>query len=377
MMLLNNIPIAVASAQTDSNGTGVPSASASIPSSGISASVDGTSGSLSLSVPITVPSYHGLEPKIQLAYNSNGGNSWVGVGWNLSASSVIQRGSKGNGMPKYDSDDVYYLNGQELIPDTTLGGTYSLKHKNYSKITFDNSNSKWQIWTQDGTNFTYTKLFETSKGVYRWALSTVTDTMGNTVTYSYSGDASSEYYLSKIAYNGTEISFYNETRSDVITSATGTGLASVNNRLKTIDIKTGNTRVRAYKLSYNTSEATSRSILSSIQQYGKNATLDSSNTITGGDSLPAISLATTTIKKEFPYYTSIANSLTSAQGLDSNDKYPIMSGDFNGDGKTDVGRIVSNGIKFYTSTGGGWSDFSSITGFSPAEGYTNNTKYWR
>ena len=53
-------------------------------------------------------------------------------------------------------------------------------------------------------------------------------------------------------------------------------------RLKTIDVLANGNRVRAYALSYTTSESTARSLLSSVQQYGKDATLDGEGTVTGG-----------------------------------------------------------------------------------------------
>ena len=43
-------------------------------------------GSLSRAIPIEVPPYHGLEPKLALAYSSEGRNGFLGVGWNCPAS---------------------------------------------------------------------------------------------------------------------------------------------------------------------------------------------------------------------------------------------------------------------------------------------------
>ena len=67
------------------------------------AQVSGNSGSFSTSVPIAVPSFHGLEPGIALAYNSSGGNSTVGVGWSLTGFSYVQRQGTDGGTPQYDS----------------------------------------------------------------------------------------------------------------------------------------------------------------------------------------------------------------------------------------------------------------------------------
>ena len=52
-------------------------------------------GSFWTSYPIEVPSYHGLEPNLGLTYDSGAGNGLLGVGWELSGFSYIQRGSSG------------------------------------------------------------------------------------------------------------------------------------------------------------------------------------------------------------------------------------------------------------------------------------------
>ena len=41
-------------------------------------------GSLSHAIPIDVPGFRGLEPKLALSYTSEGRNGFVGVGWSLS-----------------------------------------------------------------------------------------------------------------------------------------------------------------------------------------------------------------------------------------------------------------------------------------------------
>jgi hypothetical protein len=73
-------------------------------------------GAYQTSIPIEVPSYHGLEPNLELAYDSSADNGWLGVGWNLSGLSTIERASPRPGVPRYDLTDVFLLDGMELVP---------------------------------------------------------------------------------------------------------------------------------------------------------------------------------------------------------------------------------------------------------------------
>lgn len=116
-------------------------------------------GSFSHGLPIEVPGFRGLEPKIALSYSSEGRNGFVGVGWGLSGFSTIQRVNKGLGTPKFDADDVYVLDGQEMVPcvggsvspSCTSGGNWSTKIESYLKIRFDSGTNTWTVWAKDGT----------------------------------------------------------------------------------------------------------------------------------------------------------------------------------------------------------------------------------
>src|SRR5439155_9968462 len=103
-------------------------------------------------------------------------------------------------------------------------------------------------------------------------------------------------------------------------------------RLKTIDVQANGKRIRAYKLTYQTTSATSRSLLSSVQQYGNDAVLDLSGLVTGGSSLPPTTAS----------YLPEANGSFATQpvhtveGTGSWDGYQGVFADANGDGKADM-----------------------------------------
>jgi virulence plasmid B protein len=92
-------------------------------------------GSFSYSVPISVPSFHGIEPRLALGYSSEARNGLAGVGWTLGGFSRIERVNPGRGTPRFDSTDTYVLDGQELVPcvagsvspSCTTGGSHSTK----------------------------------------------------------------------------------------------------------------------------------------------------------------------------------------------------------------------------------------------------------
>ena len=58
-----------------------------------------------------------MQPNLSIQYNSSGGNSWMGLGWNISVPeiSVDTRW----GVPRYDSQnetESYLYAGEELTP---------------------------------------------------------------------------------------------------------------------------------------------------------------------------------------------------------------------------------------------------------------------
>jgi RHS repeat-associated protein len=313
-------------------------------------------GSFSTEVPIAVPAYHGLEPKLKLVYNSGGRNTWIGVGWNLSGESEIVRASSGGGSPRYDESDVFYMDGVELLPCTSQGGTHCPKIQNFTRIRQDTENNRWIVWGTNGNQATYEPIYNTSKGTFRWLLSELKDPNGNTVHYNYwiDGDPAKAIYLDSITYNGTEIKFYREKRSDPIIYSTGAELGWINFRLKTIDILVSENRVRTYALSYLPSPNTSRSLLESVQQYGNDAVLDEFGRVTEGTSLPSMTFGRLSGGAgAFGDYRVTAGPGGEGAGY-------INFGDVNGDGRADLIKHDSAGL-VYTFLSNGDGTFGTYT----------------
>ncbi|HEY3358725.1 MAG TPA: VCBS repeat-containing protein, partial [Polyangia bacterium] len=414
-------------------GTAPPAAAGE---TGAQTTVNAFSGALTSSIPIGVPGFRGLEPKLELAYSSSGGNGVVGVGWGLSGLSVIERASPGGGAPRFDGSDIYRLDGNVLIPcaqaagspSCTSGGTHATRVESFGKIAFDGVT--WTVWQRTGVKATYAARGIAGRSDFRWTLASVTDTKGNTVAYNWWCDGSNECYLDTVTYNGTTVKVYYETRGDTITYAVGgaatcydtcystcygtcyqycdtygcsacsgptrvlgtdkygnpvtqacsgyqcnpyqcnptscnphacpgQGLATISYRVKTIDVLMSGSRARAYKLTYATSGTTSRSLLSGVQQFGQDATLDGTGTVTGGTALPAMTAT--------PAAASNGVGLQGWWGPTGNGSFAyaacstrVVPGDFNGDGKMDY----ACGYDYGSSNAALFVWLSTETGFS-------------
>ncbi|HEY3351640.1 MAG TPA: FG-GAP-like repeat-containing protein [Polyangia bacterium] len=305
--------------------------------------VDEFTGSFGTSIPITVPAYHGLEPQLGLSYSSGGGNGFVGVGWSLAGFSTIERASPGRGTPRYDANDIYLLDGEELVPCTALGGTHCTKTQSYARIS-KNGDNTWTIVQKDGTRSTYAAQTIAGRGDYRWLLASVADVRGNTVSYTSSCDGN-DCYPSEILYNGQRVTFFWETRPDPITFATGASLARTDKRLRSVFVWIpGVSHIRAYRLTYTTGTGTGRSVVTAIQQYGKDVTHDGAGLITGGTALPETTLGYTDPAAGLSFSGWYTNPSWAGVIPASASTTRTFTGDFNGDGKLDYLFTYGDGV---------------------------------
>ena len=82
------------------------------------------SGAAQLTYPITVPPGRaGIAPSLQVGYNSEAGDGWMGMGWDVSLSHITV--DTRFGVPRYGSGtELYVFDGAELAPvDTPAGET--------------------------------------------------------------------------------------------------------------------------------------------------------------------------------------------------------------------------------------------------------------
>ncbi|WP_445504878.1 RHS repeat-associated core domain-containing protein [Microvirga sp. G4-2] len=317
-------------------------------------------GSYTYSVPIEVPPYHGLEPKLRLVYDSNRGLAagralagWVGTGWSLEGFSSIVRIAPRRGTPLFDLNDRWMLDGEELAPCTRdmggasckTGGTHTTRIESYRRIVRDDERNRWTVTARDGTTYTYVSsgLLGASSPTdanllqhHTYLLQMAEDTHGNKVQYGYQCASATVCYLSTVSYNGTLISLYREAKPDPMPVATGASLEQVGQRLRTIRVQVGKRETRAYALSYDRGPITDSSRLVAVKEYASNVVFNPDRTIKSGSSLPAIRFtysgsAVAYAKRELP------NRPGDTYG--PGDNYGLQAVEVNGDARVDLIKV--------------------------------------
>jgi hypothetical protein len=142
-------------------------------------------GNVSTSFPIKLPNgRNGMSPSLAVNYNSEGGNGWMGHGWNLQLPSITI--DTRWGVPKFDltnETEIYQLNGQTLVQK--VGNEYTNPHRHHSDITRNTSGSKTFYFRKEGG---YSKIVRlgTTPSTYRWV---ITDKFGNRNFYGTTTNA--------------------------------------------------------------------------------------------------------------------------------------------------------------------------------------------
>ncbi|MGH8078896.1 MAG: SpvB/TcaC N-terminal domain-containing protein, partial [Lysobacter sp.] len=238
-------------------------------------------GAFTSVVAIDVPSFRSITPALKLVYSSSAGNGFAGVGWELSGFSTIERVSPGRGSPRYGlgwSSDRYTLDGEELIPSLALGGTHATLRQSFLRIVgrAPNEGNTWTVTRPDGTVMSYTPVFQTDAGTFRWGLTKTQDTHGNVVNYGWTCDkdgagATLDCYPASVSYANVVITLTPEARTDRETFATGRRVGSRNWRLAWITIDVAGNRRNSYFLRYTNSVRTGRSLLKEVRPLGRDA----------------------------------------------------------------------------------------------------------
>jgi hypothetical protein len=292
-------------------------AAAAIPAMAQTTAVAGTtpghfsvneSGAATYRIPIQVPpGVAGMEPKLELAYNSQGGNGLLGMGWNLSGLSTINRCPRTmaldsfRGAVKFDMNDRYCMDGQRLI---LVSGTYGVAGSEYrteldsfSKIvasgTAGNGVASFKVQTKAGLTMEYgntadSRIEAQGKTTVRvWALNKVSDVKTNYLTVSYYKSADSSVYAPlTVGYDGNVVNIeYETTRADRIQGYMAGSLVQVDRRISHIKTyaKGSSDLVFDYKIGYTGGATVQRSVIANISRCERNGNCLSGLALTIGN----------------------------------------------------------------------------------------------
>ena len=284
-------------------------------------------GTVTTNFPLKIPvGRAGLQPSLSINYSSDGGNGWLGQGWNLStpAISIDTRW----GIPSYDNtyeSETYTYNGEQLT-FKNANGEYTMPHRisafqtrrdsitnsnltrfyprvegGYDKIlrhgTLPN-NYWWEVISKDGTQYFYGydsennsnenyTLKDANGNIGYWALYKIIDTNGNYIVYRYDkitysdnkpGQNGKELYLKEIEYTkstkNNSLKLYKVTfeksggRTDVRSDAKMGFLRTESQLLNKINIFYDNNLIRSYKLNYKPADYKTlfKSVLADISE---------------------------------------------------------------------------------------------------------------
>jgi YD repeat-containing protein len=274
------------------NVISLPSGAGSIEGLGTSYEVQLNSGSASYGVDIELPPGRaGFAPQLALAYNSNLGNSIVGIGWSLSFPEISRFVERG--FPEYGDSDVFVFGGEELVPLTNPEKDWRCENesafKRFRQIDSDDDLEMdgWEVTDRNGVkhllgtvrgeNDRWSAVENATTGsqatdfdrTFIWAVNQSTDLHGNRIDYEYTLDGGT-LYPHRITYahkgaNYYEVRFLYETRPDQLTDYRAGFARSINQRLVEVVVNAvfdGSThRVRRYQLNYVNSSGAANQFL--------------------------------------------------------------------------------------------------------------------
>ena len=349
---------------------GVPNFDAASGSSNVAApSPDLFIGGISASLPLEIPSgRHGLKPQMQLTYRNTNPDGWLGMGWNFDLGS-IQRKSQ-NGLDYQGNAFVYQIGGSSVDLIQIGNGEYRAKIEGtfirIRKLIATDGQDYWELTDKTGQHSLFgqsieSRLVDPANGghVYQWYLDRIEDTFSNFILVKHTKDQQA-VYISEIDYAGhndmapsSQVLFIGENRMDAETGYQTNFSVTTAKRLKAIEIIANGSVMRAYSLKYEYSPSSGRSLLTSVQTFGRNAVFSPSGDVAKGTGLQP---------EVFTWYADLQSfqAPTTSGNLDWGYADGRWWADVDGDGKADYCRTVgsvnnqSSHISCTLSTGAGF-----------------------
>ena len=333
----------VLSADTATITPGTLSGSIRVPSSGAA------TYQIALELP---PGTAEVSPVLALVYSSQvKQNGMFGIGWTMSGVSAIRRTGSTNLAPDlsrdavdFDEDDRFRLDGQRLLVTAgeygAEGSQYRTEIDSFATITahgqLGSGPEYFIVEKKNGEKHYYgsspTARFThpAGEGVMIWQRQRVEDRLGNYILYNYEFDEETgEQYLSSIQYTGTvaghapynTVAFLYEQRPDYVVGWSAGTRSLQRKRIHQIAISSQGSFVRAYDIQYGQSPMTGHSQIESIQ-------------IIAGET-DSLAMRPTQFVWRNGVNAEDEADLQSASSSNDTNLVSVVSGDFDGDGKTD------------------------------------------
>ncbi|WP_292538569.1 toxin TcdB middle/N-terminal domain-containing protein [Mesorhizobium sp.] len=346
----------------------------------------GNTGDLSYEIPIRLPAFRQIEPRLALTYNSarrskvgGGYQGWTGYGWGIDGLPRIERGRPRGGVPAFNTGDVYYLDGIELVPcdaasvsaSCSAGGTHSTEIESYKRITFVEALNVWKITETDGLTTTLNSLSSisgisatvgspqhdlTSKAI--WLTASIEEPHGNTISYAYdcqelvNSPRTGYCYPVGLSYSMNAVQIFWEQRPDFIHYANGHDIGVLKRRISSIVIRATGNVTRVYALEYDRAPISGASRLLKVRQFGNDAVVNSAGHVSSGTERLPIVMAYAAFGNNFDPQIDTHD----VPGVFNPGGYPRFEfHDFNSDGRSEIlyyttdGPFVVNSLKTATS----------------------------
>ena len=195
-------------------------------------------GTAEVTYPLSIPlGRNGMQPNMDLLYNSSGGLSVLGSGWSLPLPAITI--DTRWGVPRYDTKketEIYLLDGTQIVQkdgnsDLTFSyQVHTLNNRRTGNVMFMDRDTKkhnlivrhgtnpqnywWSVIDNNGTTYYYGKystdvtindnciLTDNSGNIGYWTLTEMVDIHGNYVKYEYEKSDRNEIYLMYVYYTG-------------------------------------------------------------------------------------------------------------------------------------------------------------------------------
>lgn len=321
-------------------------------------------------IPIELPEgLGGMKPQLGIYYHSQGKNGLLGWGWDLNGISCITRtGSTlyhdGNSSAINYYQDRFCLDGKRLmmVGGSNYGGNgtaYRTEQDQLSQIisyqeSGTNGPSYFKVFSSDGTIMYYgssddSKALRNPQGyVNHWLLKKIQDRYGNTIEYHYQNDPD-HYRLSCISYSGNSldnlppeftVELQYEQKEDIESHYVGNVILNKKSLLTGIFVMNGSSVMYSYQFTYHQPDPGNGypyHLLDQILFQADNEHLNPTRIQWGNNNFHNVAGNDLRIN-----VTSVgmAGALTNAVKF---------SGDFNGDGYTDIVATSPNTYGNYTS----------------------------